>query len=471
MPKNDKGRPRGLDNKMKTDDQQKEEILARTDMIELCAALGLDPKGKVARCPAHDDKGRPNLAIYPRNVHCFACGFNADAFDLVMKVKGLDFRGAFDFLAGRLGILRAGDTRAKGARGLGYGNGRKTGDPYPKPAQLPATPSPTLSAGDHGDPCFPGKTWSRDHDSPTQSAADHGDPAGEVLPDLPVELWRDFDDLASAIAYLDDDQVAGFRRSMQVDRASGRYIVRPPLDWRAADTTPLRARVFDALLSYATPASATPAGDWLHRAKGITPATQDRFGLRWLDWKAADQGLRSTFAGDILDGFGLLVRDKAGKPVTPAKLVFGRHRLLFPFLWKGRPVDVQGRDYTATDKGHRFENTRGKNPILYNADAILTARATGSPVFICEGATDTLTLAQAGRLAVGIVGTGGFKASWLPYFADLVVYLAFDGDDAGRNAAIKVTTVFVDGGLPAPKVVTLPDGVKDINQFFGKEPT
>ena len=431
---------------MKTDDQQKEEILARTDMIELCDALGLAPKGKVARCPAHDDQGRPNLAIYPRNVHCFACGFNADAFALVMKVQGVDFRGAFDFLAGRLGLLRSGDARAIGARGLGYGKGRKTGEAYPKPARLPATPSPTLSA------------------------ADHGDRAGEVLPDLPVELWRDFGDFASAIAYLDDDQVAGFRRAMRVDRASGRYIVRPPLEWQAADQG-LRAMVFDALLSYATPASATPAGDWLHRAKGITPATQDAFGLRWLDWQVADQGLREAFAADNLDRFGLLVRDKAGKPVTPAKLVFGRHRLLFPFLWKGRPVDVQGRDYTATDKGHRFENTRGKNPILYNADAILTARATGSPVFICEGATDTLTLAQAGRLAVGVVGAGGFKASWLSYFADLVVYLAFDGDDAGRNAAIKVTTVFVDGGLPAPKVVTLPDGVKDINQFFGKGPT
>ena len=53
----DKGRPGGLDNKMKTDDQQKEEILARTDMIELCDALGLAPKGKVARCPARAGLG------------------------------------------------------------------------------------------------------------------------------------------------------------------------------------------------------------------------------------------------------------------------------------------------------------------------------------------------------------------------------------------------------------------------------
>ena len=46
-----------------------------------------------------------------------------------------------------------------------------------------------------------------------------------------------------------------------------------------------------------------------------------------------------------------------------------------------------------------------------------------------------------------------------------------DNDDAGRKAATDVTRLFVNAGLPAPKVVTLPDGVKDINQFFGKEPT
>ena len=70
-----------------------EDLKKRIDMTELCEALGLQPKGKVARCPAHNDagEGRPNLAIYPDNVHCFRCGFSADAVGLVEKAKGLDF--------------------------------------------------------------------------------------------------------------------------------------------------------------------------------------------------------------------------------------------------------------------------------------------------------------------------------------------------------------------------------------------
>ena len=83
-----------------------DDLKKRTDMFELCEALGLQPKGKVARCPAHNDagEGRPNLAIYSDNVHCFRCGFSADAVGLVEKAKGLDFLEAAGFLAARLGL-------------------------------------------------------------------------------------------------------------------------------------------------------------------------------------------------------------------------------------------------------------------------------------------------------------------------------------------------------------------------------
>ena len=155
-------------------------------------------------------------------------------------------------------------------------------------------------------------------------------------------------------------------------------------------------------------------------------------------------------------------KQKDGAPY----FVFAKHRLLLPFYWKGEPVDVQGRDVEAADKGDRFRNTTGANPIPYNAADLLRARETGSPVFLCEGATDTLALAQSGRLVVGIVGTGGFKRAWLDAFEGLDVYLALDNDDPGRIAAKTITKAFLDAGHRAPKVVKLPEGVKDVNQFF-----
>ena len=41
----------------------------------------------------------------------------------------------------------------------------------------------------------------------------------------------------------------------------------------------------------------------------------------------------------------------------------------------------------------------------------------------------------------------------------------FDGDRAGREAARKVADLFVAQGLPAPRIVPLPDG-QDVTDYF-----
>ena len=502
------------------DDSTKEDIRKRTDLFELCEALGLDPnqKGKVARCPAHADQGRPNLHIYADNVHCFACNWGGDAFELVAKVKGCDFPTAFDFLAGRLGLPLIQDLRKSGpkkGRGLGNDNELDGLITFPKPSPLPSTPSPTLTpqsveglgngAGDNGATVYPkppaadwppddytGPAISRinDTDSPVMikgfagvmngeryfytSGGNGGLPAAQLLPapaadhtpDLPPELWQSFDNFAGAWVYW--EACKGYRRALgkEGDRyVVGAAVVKPvePAVERPSRRPSLRVEVFAALLDLATPSSATAAGDWLRQEKGVELATQDRFGLRFLDDPATVAGeLRDRFGVDKLQKVGIYGTQKDGAPY----FVFAKHRLLFPFYWKGEPVDVQGRDIAAIDKNNRFRNTAGANPIPYNAAALLNAKKTGSKVFLCEGATDTLALAQSGRLVVGIVGTGGFKSAWLPYFEGLDVYLAFDADEAGRKAAKNVTKLFLDAGHRAPKIVRLPEGVKDVNQFF-----
>ena len=540
------------------DDSTKDDIRKRTDLVELCQALGLDPKGKVARCPAHNDQGRPNLHIYPDNVHCFACNWGGDAFELVAKVKGCDFPTAFDFLAARLGLPLIGDLRKKG-RGLGNKTGGEGAKPYPKPSPLPSTPSPTLATrssgelataghqvetvADQGDglgntaggdpstaypkppaadqvstpPPLPSDWPPDDYTGPAiwrcndfdqvvtltgfagvangdryfySSEGQGGLPAaqllppaaaatssstttpagGELKPPLPPSMWQSFDDFVVAWAYW--QSCKGYRRALGregdryvVGAAVGDQVVEPAVENRRPS---LRVEVFAALLAQGVKASATAAGYWMHKEKGITPATLDRFGLVFLDDPTAAAGeLRDRFGLDTLRQFGI-VMDAQDKKTGEKKpfFSFSRHRLLFPFYWKGEPVDVQGRDIEATDKQSRFRNTGGKNAIPYNADALLDAKAKGSPVFLCEGATDTLSLAQSGRAAVGIVGTGGFKPAWLEAFKGLDVFLAFDGDDAGRKAAKNVTKTFIDGGLPAPKTIKLPTNVKDVTEFF-----
>jgi len=477
-------------------DRRKEELLDRATMLEVADALGLQPAGKKDRhCPAHNDSdtGRPNLHLYEKEAHCFACGFHADAIGLVAKVRGCDFKASFDFLAGRYGLPLIQDLRKedgkKGAgrgRGLGNGNGAKVADSYPKPSPLPSTPSPTLAT--RSTPPAAGQSEGLGYTVEGEGSSTYPKPAeatqipptvGNGKPLLPRDLWRDdFADFAVAWAYM--ESCRGYRRAL--GKEGDCYFVRAtdPAGLRAAAVVDqvdhagdpqvepsrrrsLRVEVFAALLNLATPSSATAAGEWLQKEKGVELATQDRFGLRFLDdLKGAAGELVDRFGVETLQGLGIYGQKKDGAPY----FAFYTHRLLFPFFWKGEPVDVQGRNVEATGKDGRFRNTGGANPIPYNADALLDAKATGSPVFLCEGATDTLALAQSGRLAVGIVGTGGFKPAWLPYFDGLDVYLAFDGDEAGRKAAKNVTKVFVDAGHRAPKIIKLPEGIKDVNQLF-----
>lgn len=414
-----------------------DELKRLVNMVELCQRLGLDPKGKEARCPAHNDTGRPNLHIYDDHVFCFACEWTGDAFALVEKVNRTDFQGAKAYLLDLVGLPLIGDLRKSKP------STTRSSAPLPKP--LPAT---TRVSALRVEPVI-------EYFDTFAEAADrhraHWAPDGEIplLQSCEDGRWR----------------VTSWPMSRDIGAT--------PFD----PAQSLRAKVFADLLTFAKPVAdgdkVTRAGAWLEAEKGITIETQLRFGICVLDWEAANDGLRQLHDEATLRRFGLLT-DKGD-------LVFRRWRddlkqwtyfpMLFPFRWKGVAVDAQGRNIGATDKKLRFDNTRGKNPIPYNADDLVEARRTGKPVFVCEGATDTLTLAQSGRLVVGVVGTSGFKADWLPSFDGLKVYLAFDGDDAGRKAAVVVTRLFVDAGLSKPKVVRLPTDAKDINQYLRKEPT
>jgi hypothetical protein len=446
------------------------------DIVTVADALGLKPKkaGRknfVAFCPAHPDAPgpgkRPNLSLNAdKGAICFVCGFKAGAVDLVMKVKNCDAGEAIRWLAGLVNLAPerpSGNGAHAGAQArLGYGQKGKTGATYPKrgaPLPDPATLGPTPPAV-----C-------------TQTLA----PAGEVAPKVFTLVWppdtkpatvggkwkRLADGSVEATYTRDELVVALWVMGKATDEAELDRILGAPLTPQGERPT-LRVEVYRAFLSHCRPILAgddhPPAGAvWLRDHKGLTLATQEAVGLHWLDdWAKADHALKATFGVEVLQGLGLLT-DKG-------KLHFDRHRLIFPFWVKTpagdlAPVYAQGRNVTATDKRYRFDNVSGAVPCPYNVEAVRAARATGRPVFICEGATDTLSLTQSGRLACGIVGTQGFKPDWTKSFTGLDVYLAFDPDDAGQTAARAVADVFVGAGLPSPKVVKLPPG-QDVTDFF-----
>ncbi|MCO1580536.1 hypothetical protein M8C13_32755 [Crossiella sp. SN42] len=66
------------------------------------ALLDIPTEGRMIRCPnpaAHRrGDARPSCAVYPDGLHCFSCGFHADAVALWQQVRGCDFRTAWQDL-------------------------------------------------------------------------------------------------------------------------------------------------------------------------------------------------------------------------------------------------------------------------------------------------------------------------------------------------------------------------------------
>jgi DNA primase len=87
------------------DEFEKDEVKKGVDIVSLFASFGvhLEKKGKswMGRCPWHEDS-TPSLSVDQEKglYNCFGCGESGDAFDLVMKERGLDFPSAVKFLKG-----------------------------------------------------------------------------------------------------------------------------------------------------------------------------------------------------------------------------------------------------------------------------------------------------------------------------------------------------------------------------------
>lgn len=96
---------------------------------------------------------------------------------------------------------------------------------------------------------------------------------------------------------------------------------------------------------------------------------------------------------------------------------------------------------------------------LFNVGCLKDA----SSVFICEGEMDAIRLSQEGYNAVsGTSGAPTFPASWAVLFLHTSrVYTVYDNDEAGKSGSKSVVEV-----IPKCRVIELPDGIKDVTDYF-----
>ena len=154
-----------------------------------------------------------------------------------------------------------------------------------------------------------------------------------------------------------------------------------------------------------------------------------------------------------------------------------RHRIMFPVTdWSGKIVGFGARRLRESDRAKYVNSPASdlfhKKELLFGASQARRHAAHEQTVLLVEGYTDVLALHQADvRNTVAPMGTSVTveQIGVLRRLAPTVV-LIFDGDAAGRGAALKAGRLAAAGGLLV-KVVMLPAGTDpaDVAAAGGRE--
>ena len=159
------------------------------------------------------------------------------------------------------------------------------------------------------------------------------------------------------------------------------------------------------------------------------------------------------------------VIEKCGLFTKTDKGVFDRfrNRLMFPITNRGdRVVAFGGRDMSGESDAKYLNSPEtpiyNKREILYGLSRTKDTARQDRILVVVEGYMDLLQLYQNGITNIAATSGTAFtsgQVSQLRKFAD-TVYLAYDGDVAGRKAAITAGYSLLKGGV-TPKIVELPE--------------
>jgi DNA primase len=209
--------------------------------------------------------------------------------------------------------------------------------------------------------------------------------------------------------------------------------------------------------------------------RGLTAETVERFYLGWAPagWsELRDYLRRSGFSEEAAGKAGLVSKSSRGTYYDRF-----RERLIFPIMnLTGQTVAFGGRSLTDSD-GPKYLNssetpiyTKGEH--LYGLYQARRAMSHHKSVLLTEGYVDVLSLHQFGfENSCGVLGTALTKEQ-VHRLSGLVgrVDLVFDGDNAGRKAAMRSAEMILTQGLRC-RVLCLPEGedVDSVLQKHGRE--
>jgi hypothetical protein len=143
-------------------------------------------------------------------------------------------------------------------------------------------------------------------------------------------------------------------------------------------------------------------------------------------------------------------------------ITYNKKKIIFPIKdTEGNVLFNKYRylDFDKSKDGPKFSYDEGSTSCLFNVSAL----AENNYVFLVEGEPDCIRLDQEGITAVcGTSGAATFKEEWLELFDGKKVFVVYDNDKAGDEGSAKILDL-----LPTAIPIRLPDGFKDICEYFG----
>jgi DNA primase len=211
------------------------------------------------------------------------------------------------------------------------------------------------------------------------------------------------------------------------------------------------------------------------RGRGISQETAERFKLGWSSpgWHDMEHFLLSKgFDNESAVRSGLIIKNERGKIYDRF-----RGRVIFPIESVASKVVAFGGRILGSEDEAKYINSSDspiykKGDHLYGLPQARHALSRSRRMLLTEGYMDVLTLHQFGfDNACGVLGTAltSTQAQRIAGFCSGVTLL-FDGDGAGRKAALRAAEMFLTRGLDC-KVALMPDGedVDSVLQASGKE--
>ncbi len=209
----------------------------------------------------------------------------------------------------------------------------------------------------------------------------------------------------------------------------------------------------------ATETWAAPAREYVER-RGLPPDITSRFRVGYaaheteMGWRTAtDRVIGSGMTLDMAVELGVCARGRKGRPFDQM-----RGRLMFPIIDLPGPIAFSGRILPAHENSEspKYLNSPEtrvykKGEVLYGLTQSIAAIRTKGYAVMVEGNVDVLTMhSRKYRNTVAPLGTALTDAQCilLARHTD-TVYLAFDGDRAGLDAAWKALTPLLKAGLDA----------------------